>query len=164
MTEGSFKPISEGNEKSLAIMRKDIEAMRQSLDADIDVEDEIPYTDDKIERLLKKLPVVMYHAAEQIVLRLAEYKEAKRRLKKTLGNEMAIARLNPLLTAVGDRKAAAENSQIVEDEEINVINAEANYRMAEYRYTAYDNLYTAIKKLSQMRIERNKAERDANRT
>ncbi|MBI5117608.1 hypothetical protein HZA56_14115 [Candidatus Poribacteria bacterium] len=158
-----FQAISDDNEKMLAVTRKEIESLRQSVDSDIDIDSEITYTDEQIEKLLKKLPVVMYHAAEQIVLRLMEFKESKRRLKKTLSNEMMKARLDATLTAVGDRKAAAENSQAVEDAEIVLINAEAEYRMAEYRYDSYDNLYTAVKKLSAMRIEQNKAQERADR-
>lgn len=153
--------ISSDNEKALALTKREIEALKQTLDTDINIEDEIAYTDDQIERLLKKLPVVMYDAAQRIVLRLIEFKEAKRRLKKTLAMEMMKARQDPKLTAAGDRKAVAENSQAVEDAEIVLINAEAEYRIAEFHYQAYDNLYTAVKKLSSMRTEQIKAQERA---
>lgn len=160
----SNSAISEGNEKLLALTKREITALKQTLDTDIDVGNEIAYTDEQIERLLKKLPVVMYDAAQRIVVRLIEFKEAKRRLKKTIAMEMMKARNDPKLTAVGDRKAVAENSQPVEDAEIVLINAEAEYRIAELHYDAYDNLFTAIKKLSAMRIEQNRAQDAANRS
>lgn len=150
--------ISDVNEKALAITKQEITALKQYMESDIDVSDEIAYTDEQIERLLKKLPVVMFTAAQNVVLKLIELKEAKRRLKKTFAVEMMKARQDATLTAVGDRKAVAEGSQEVEDAEIVLINAEAEFKMAEFHYEAYDNLYTAIKKLSTMRIEQNKAQ------
>lgn len=155
--------ISSENDKLIAFTKSEITALKQTLDTDIDVTQEISYTDEQIEKLLKKLPVVMYDAAQRIVLRLIEFKEAKRRLKKTLAMEMMKARQDPTLTAAPDRKAVAENSQAVEDAEIVVINAEAEYRIAEFHYDAYDNLYTAVKKLSTMRIEQNKAQERADK-
>lgn len=156
--------ISETNEKAIALTKREIQSLKQNLEADLDIDEEIAYTDEQIEKLLKKLPVVMYDAAVNVVSRMIEYKESKRRLRKVMAMEMMKARQNPDLTAAPDRKAVAENTQAVEDAEIVVINAEAEYKMAEFHLGAYDNLFTAIKKLSNMRIERNKAEAAANRT
>lgn len=142
----------------IALTKREITSLKQSLEADINVKDEIKYTDEEIEKLLKKLPVVMYQAAEVIVLRLIDYKEAKRVLRKTMAMQLMTANQNPELTAAPDRRAWAENRPEVENAEIDLINAEAEYKIAEFHYEAYDNLYNAIKKLSSMRIEQNKAQ------
>lgn len=154
--------MTDQNEKALAFTKQQIRDLKNTLDTDIDISDELSYTDEQIEKLLKKLPVVMFQAAQNVVLRLIELKEGKRRLKKTMAQQMMIARANKDLTAAPDRRAWAESSQEAEDAEIVVINAEAEYKMAEFHYQAYDNLYTAIKKLSSMRIEQNKAQERAN--
>ncbi len=148
-------------EQSIAITKREIEGLKRALETDIDITDEIAYSEEQIEKLLKKLPVVMFNAAQKVVLRLIDLKEAKRMLRKVTAMQMMIARAKPELTAVGDRKAWAEQSPEVEAAEIAVINAEAEYRAAEFHYEAYDNLYTAIKKLSQMKIEQNKAQERA---
>jgi len=45
-----------------------------------------------------------------------------------------------------------------------LINAEAEYKMAEFHLAAYDNLYMAVKKLVEMRIEQNRAQANADRS
>lgn len=155
--------MSKKTEQSIEVVRRQIITLKQQLEADIDVADELSYTDEEIEKLLKKLPVVMFHAAQSVVLRLIDYKEAKRRLKKELAVQMMKANQRKTLTAADDRKAWAQRQPAVEREEVGVINCEAELKMAEFHYTAYDNLYMAIKKLSDMRIEQNRAQERANR-
>ena len=155
--------MSKKTEQSIEVVKRQIVTLKQQLETDIDVADELRYTDEEIEKLLKKLPVVMFHAAQSVVLRLIDYKEAKRRLKKELAVQMMKANLRKTLTAADDRKAWAQRQPAVEREEVAVINCEAELKMAEFHYTAYDNLYMAIKKLSEMRIEQNRAQERANR-
>ena len=155
--------MSDNIDNKLALTKKEITALKQTLENDLDTENEITYTDEQIERLLKKLPVVMFSAAQQIVLKLIEFKDAKRKLKKTIAQQTMIAQNDPDLPAANDRKAWADNRPEVEAAEIDLINAEAEYKMAELHYEAYDNLFTAIKKLSAMRIEQNKSQDRFNR-
>lgn len=155
--------MSKKTEQDIEVVKRQIVTLKQQLEADIDVADELRYTDEEIEKLLKKLPVVMFHAAQSVVLRLIDAKEAKRRLKKELAVQMMKANLRKTLTAADDRKAWAQRQPAVERAEIAVINTEAELKMAEFHYTAYDNLYMAIKKLTEMRIEQNRAQERANR-
>lgn len=143
-------------EDKLLATRLLIKDLKQQVEFDIDVSDDIKYTDEQIEKLLKKLPVVMFQAAQTIVLRLIDFKEAKRKLKKEIAKQTMNANANGDLTAAPDRKAWAESRPEVETAEIELINAEAEYKMAELHYDSYDNLFTAIKKLSTMRAEQNK--------
>jgi len=145
-------------DKSIAKIKAEIQGMTAEVEAEIDVTNEVKYTDEEIERLLRKLPVAMFQATQTIVLRLMDYKEAKRYLKKTLAIEMMKANQNKKLTAAPDRKAWAENSKAVEKAEIAVINAEAQHKIAEFRFEMLDNLYMAVKKMVIMRTDQNQAE------
>jgi hypothetical protein len=94
---------------------------------------------------------------------MIDFKDAKRKLKKEQAIAMMQAQAKPELTAADDRKAWAYDRKNVEDAEIDLINAEAAYKMAEFHLAAYDNLYMAIKKLVEMRIEQNRAQANAER-
>lgn len=151
-------------EKKLEVARGNISALKIQLEHDTDVSNELAYTDEEIEKLLKKLPVVMFHAAQSVVIKLIDFKEAKRKLKKEQAIAMMKAQHVPALTAADDRKAWAYDQKNVEDAELDLINAEAEYKMAEFHLAAYDNLYMAIKKLVEMRIEQNRAQANATRS
>lgn len=150
-------------EAKLKKARNQISDLKIALEHDTDVSNELAYTDEEIQKLLRKLPVVMFTAAQQVVLKLIDYKEAKRRLKKEQAIAMMKAQHKPDLTAAEDRKAWAYDQSNVENAELDLINAEAEYKMAEFHMAAYDNLYMAIKKLVEMRIEQNRAQDRAER-
>lgn len=150
----------------LADARKNVEMLKVQMNDDIDVANEMSYSDEELQRLLRRLPVVMFQASQKVVLKFIDFKDAKRNVKK----EMAIAMMqaNAMkdsegLTAEADRKAYAQNSTGVEQAEIAEIQAEAEYRMAEFHFQAYDNLYMAVKKMADMRMAENAAQARANR-
>jgi hypothetical protein len=150
----------------LAEARKNVEILKVQMEDDIDIKNEMSYSDEELQRLLRRLPVVMFQASQKVVLRFIDFKDAKRNVKK----EMAIAMMqaNAMkdsegLTAEADRKAYAQNSAGVEQAEIAEIQAEAEYRMAEFHFQAYDNLYMAVKKMADMRMAENAAQARANR-
>jgi len=150
--------------KRLDAARKNITDLKIQLEHDTNVANELAYSDQEIEKLLKKLPVVMFHAAQQVVIKLIDFKEAKRKLKKEQAIAMMKAQAKSELTAADDRKAWAYDQKNVENAEIDLINAEAEYKMAEFHLAAYDNLYMAVKKLVEMRIEQNRAQANADRS
>lgn len=150
--------------KKLDQAKKQITALKIQLEHDTDVANEMAYTDEEIQKLLKKLPVVMFHAAQAVVIKLIDFKEAKRRLKKEHAIAMMKAQNKKDLSAAEDRKAWANDQKNVENAEIDLINAEAEYKMAEFHMAAYDNLYMAIKKLVEMRIAQNAAQDNADRS
>lgn len=156
------KPIDD----QLAIARKNVEVLKVQLEEDIDVANEMAYSDAELQRLLKRLPVVMFQASQRVVLKFIDFKDAKRMVKK----EMAVAMMqaNALrdsegLTSEKDRSAWAQNQPNVDKAEVAVIQAEAEYRMAEFHFNAYDNLYMAVKKMTDMRMAENAAQERANR-
>lgn len=151
----------------LAIARKNVEVLKVQLEEDIDVANEMAYSDAELQRLLKRLPVVMFQASQRVVLKFIDFKDAKRNAKKELA--IAMMRANALrdkegLTSEKDRSAWAQNQVNVDKAEIAVIQAEAEYRMAEFHFNAYDNLYMAVKKMTDMRMAENAAQERANRT
>lgn len=153
-------------EDQLNIARKNVEVLKIQLEQDIDVGNEMSYSDEELKRLLKRLPVVMFQASQKVVLKFIDFKDAKRMVKKELAVSMMQA--NALkdsegLTSSEDRKAYAQNSKNVEKAEVELIQAEAEYRMAEFHFNAYDNLYMAVKKTADMRMAENAAQERANR-
>jgi hypothetical protein len=147
--------------------RKNVEVLKIQLEQDIDVANEMAYSDAELQRLLKRLPVVMFQASQRVVLKFIDFKDAKRNAKKELA--IAMMRANALrdkegLTSEKDRSAWAQNQKNVDTAEIAVIQAEAEYRMAEFHFNAYDNLYMAVKKMTDMRMAENAAQERANRT
>lgn len=153
-------------EDQLAIARKNVEVLKVQLEEDIDVANEMSYSDQELQRLLKRLPVVMFQASQRVVLKFIDFKDAKRMVKKELA--IAMMQANALresegLTSEKDRTAWAQNQKNVDAAEIAVIQAEAEYRMAEFHFNAYDNLYMAVKKMSDMRMAENAAQERANR-
>lgn len=151
-------------ENKLQQARQNINALKVTLEHDTDVSNELAYSDAEIEKLLKKLPVVMFQAAQAVVLKLIDHKEAMRKVKKEKAIQMMKANHRADLTSAEDRKAWAYDQKSVEDAEIDAINAEAEYKMAEFHLAAYDNLYMAIKKLVEMRIAQNAAQNNADRS
>lgn len=145
-------------ETSIDKVKAEIRDLKTEVESEIDVTNEVKYTDEEIERLLRKLPVVMFQAAQTIVLRLMDFKEAKRKQKKVLALQIMKANARKELTSATDRKAWAENTKDFEKAEIEVINAEAQYKIAEYRFEMLDNLYMGVKKLIIMRTAQNDAE------
>lgn len=146
--------------------RENVELLKVQLDEDIDVTNEMAYSDEELQRLLRRLPVVMFQASQKVVMKFIDFKDAKRRTKK----EMAIAMMQANaqkdtegLTAEADRRAWAQRQPNVEEAEIDEIQAEAEYRMAEFHFNAYDNLYMAVKKMTDMRMAENAAQARANR-
>jgi len=150
-------------ESRLEASRKQVRDLKITLEHDTNPADVLPYSDDEIQRLLRKLPVVMFHASQSVVLKLIDFKEAKRKLKKEQAIAMMQANHRADLTAADDRKAWAYSQKNVENAEIELINAEAEAKMAEFHFAAYDNLYMAIKKLVEMRIAQNAAQDNADR-
>jgi len=152
-------------ELQLQAARQNVEILKIQLEQDIDVGNEMAYSDEELKRLLKRLPVVMFQASQKTVLKFIDFKEAKRRVKKELAIAMMQANANKeTLTSADDRKAYAQNAKNVEVAEVAVIQAEAEYRMAEFHFSAYDNLYMAVKKMVEMRMAENAAQERANRT
>lgn len=151
----------------LEIARKNVEVLKVQLEEDIDVANEMAYSDQELQRLLRRLPVVMFQASQRVVLKFIDFKDAKRNVKKELA--IAMMKANALrdkegLTSEKDRSAWAQNQPNVDAAEIAVIQAEAEYRMAEFHFNAYDNLYMAVKKMTDMRMAENAAQERANRT
>lgn len=144
--------------KSIEQVKDEIANLKYEVEDDINVTNELTYTDEEIERLLRKLPVVMFQAAQTIVLKLIEFKEAKRRLKKEFAIQMMKANHNKALKAAPDRKAWAEDTKEYERAEIAVINSEAEYKIAEFRLEMLENLYLAVKKMVVMRTAQAEAE------
>lgn len=152
-------------DRQLDVARQNVEILKIQLEQDIDVGNEMAYSDEELKRLLKRLPVVMFQASQKTVLKFIDFKEAKRRVKKELAIAMMQANANKdKLTSAEDRKAYAQNAKNVEVAEVAVIQAEAEYRMAEFHFSAYDNLYMAVKKMVEMRMAENAAQERANRT
>lgn len=144
--------------------RQQVRDLKVALQFDTDVANEMAYTDEEIQKLLKKLPVVMFQASQAEVIKMIDYKEAKRKVAHVKAIAMMQANHKADLTAADDRKAWAYTQKSVEDAEIDLINAEAEFKMAERHYAAYDNLYMAVKKLVEMRIAQNSAQNQADRS
>lgn len=150
----------------LAEARKNVEILKVQMEDDIDVKNEMSYSDEELQRLLRRLPVVMFQASQKVVLRFIDFKDAKRRVKKEMA--LAMMQANAVketegLTAENDRRSWAQRQKNVEEAEIAEIQAEAEYRMAEFHFNAYDNLYMAVKKMADMRMAENAAQARANR-
>jgi hypothetical protein len=159
------KKIDPEVEDKLALARKNVEVLKVQMDEDIDVANEMAYSDEELERLLKRLPVVMFRQSQVVVLKFIDFKDAKRKVKKELALAMMQAnQQKETLSSAEDRKAWAQNSRNVEMAEIDLINAEAEYKMAEFHFSAYDNLYMAVKKMIDKRTAENAAQERANRT
>lgn len=146
--------------------RANVELLKVQMDDDIDVQNEMAYSDQELQRLLTKLPKIQFQAAQRQILKFIDWKDAKRTVKKEMAIQMMKA--NTMkdkhgLTAEADRRAWAQNTSAVEKAEINEIQTEAEYRMAEFHFQAYDNLYMAVKKMADMRMAENKAQERANR-
>ena len=145
--------------------RKNIEVLKVQMDDDIDVTNELAYSDEQLKRLATKLPRIMFQASQRVVLKFIDFKDAKRKVKKELAIAMMQAnQMKDELSSAEDRKAWAQNADNVEKAEIDVIQAEAEFRMAEFHFQAYDNLYMAVKKMIDMRMAENAAQERANRT
>lgn len=152
-------------DKQLQVARQNVEVLKIQLEQDIDVGNEMAYSDEELKRLLKRLPVVMFQASQKVVLKFIDFKEAKRRVKKELAIAMMKANAQKeTLSSADDRKAWAQDQKNVEKAEVELIQAEAEYRMAEFHFNAYDNLYMAVKKMVEMRMAENAAQERANRT
>jgi hypothetical protein len=107
----------------------------------------------------------MFQASQSTVLKFIDFKDAKRKVKKELALAMMQAnQMKDELSSAEDRKAWAQNADNVEKAEIDLIQAEAEFRMAEFHFQAYDNLYMAVKKMIDMRMAENAAQERANRT
>lgn len=150
-------------EQRLAKSRQEVNDLKIALESDISTADALPYTDQEIQILLKKLPVVMFRASQTEVLKMIDLKDAKRKLKKEQAIAMMQANTKKDLTAADDRKAWAYTQKNVEEAEIALIEAEAASKMAELHFAAYDNLYMAVKKLVEFRIAQNAAQANADR-
>lgn len=153
-------------EDQLTQARKNVEILKVQMEDDIDVKNEMSYTDEELQRLLRRLPVVMFQASQKVVLKFIDFKDAKRRTKKEFA--LAMMQANAVkdqegLTAEADRRSWAQHQPNVEEAEVAEIQAEAEYRMAEFHFNAYDNLYMAVKKMADMRMAENKAQERANR-
>lgn len=149
-------------EDKLAQARTNVEILKVQMNDDISVTNELAYTDSELERLLKRLPVVMFQQSQSVVLKFIDFKEAKRKVKKELALAMMQANEKKSdLTSVDDRKAWAQNTRKVELAEVELIQAEAAFKMAEFHFQAYDNLYMAVKKMIDSRMAENAAQRRA---
>lgn len=152
-------------EDKLKTARQNVEVLKIQMDENISVANEMAYSDEELERLLKKLPVVMFRQSQVVVLKFIDYKDCKRKVKKELALAMMKAnQMKEELSSADDRKAWAQNDRSVEMAEIDLINAEAEYKMAEFHFQAYDNLYMAVKKMIDKRTAENAAQERASRT
>lgn len=149
--------------KSIEEIQSEISNVKMALREGVEVEEIDRYTIDQVETLLKKLPRTKFMAAQEVANKLILFKEAKRNLKKVQAQQMMIANANPALTAAPDRKAAADNSDEVEMAEIQLIDAEAQMKMAEFLHEAHDDLFTAVKKIAAIKIAQEEDARNANR-
>jgi hypothetical protein len=100
--------------------------------------------------LLKKLPDAMFHQGKKLVEALVEFKDKKQALKTVYSRKLLEANYDEDLKAANERKAWAESHPEYLTAEEDLIIAEGNYKAAELHYSAYDNLYTAVKKASGM--------------
>jgi hypothetical protein len=153
-------------ESRLTSARRNVEILKVQLDEDIDVVNEMSYTDAELDKLLRKLPVVMFHQSQKVVLAFIDWKDAKRKVKKEFALSMmeANTKKDKLgLTSEADRRAWAQYRKNVELAEVEEIQAEAQYRMAEFHFQAYDNLYMAVKKMTDKRMAENAAQARATR-
>lgn len=150
--------MSEDVQSKLELTRQEIRALKSGFDNDVDITDVVPYTDQQLEAMLQKLPVVMFHQSQASMLKLIEFRDAKRNLKQVMGRLRMQAGHNPDLKASDDRKAWVDAHPDVEAAEIQVINAEAEFRMSELHLASYDNLYTALKKIISIHNDQNVAQ------
>jgi hypothetical protein len=108
----------------------------------------------------------MFHQSQKVVLAFIDWKDAKRKVKKEFALSMmeANTKKDKLgLTSEADRRAWAQYRKNVELAEVEEIQAEAQYRMAEFHFQAYDNLYMAVKKMTDKRMAENAAQARATR-
>jgi hypothetical protein len=73
------------------------------------------------------------------------------------------ARANDELTAADDRKAWVMTQFDVHDAELVYLTAQADYKGAELKYEAVDDLFSAVRKLANMRIADNESVNNANK-
>lgn len=158
--------MAKQSNNQLDAARRNVEILKVQLEEDIDVVNEMSYTDAELDKLLRRLPVIMFKQSQVVVLRFIDWKDAKRMVKKefTLAMMEANTKKDKLgLTSEKDRTAWAQCRPNVEKAEINEIEAEAGYRMAEFHFQAYDNLYMAVKKMTDKRMAENAAQHRATR-
>ena len=53
----------------LTQVRKNVELLKVQLDEDINVTNEMSYSDEESQRLLRRLPVVMFQASQRVVMK-----------------------------------------------------------------------------------------------
>lgn len=125
----------------LAKARENVEILKVQLEEDIDVANEMAYSDAELQRLLRKLPTVMFQASQRVVLKFIDFKDAKRMVKKELAIAMMQAnamRDSEGLTSEKDRTAWAQNQPNVDKAEIDLIQAEAVKEFLTMRGVAQD--------------------------
>lgn len=113
------------------------------------------WTESDIEMLLKKLPVAIFNQGNKQVEAMVKMKLAKQELRKIFTKKLLEANYDSDLKAANERKAWAENQDEYLEAEENLILAEGEYKAAELHYTAYDNLFTAVKKASAIVTQQN---------
>ena len=143
-------------ENKLSNQRKEMEILKQKF-IDETVADGIPYTQEEIASLIRKIPIATFNQGTLVAQSMVDYKEAKRNLKKVYNTKLLEANYDQDLKSAGERKAWAENSKEYEDAEIELIIADGNYKAADLHYKAYENLFTAVKKAASLIEDQNKA-------
>lgn len=106
------------------------------------------WNEDEIMSLLRKLPVAMYNQGNKVVESMVAMKLAKQKVRKVFTEKLLQANYDADLKAANERKAWAENQPDYLSAEEELIMAEGAYKAAELHYTAYESLYTAVKKAS----------------
>ena len=140
----------------LTSQRKSLEALKQQF-IDETVADGIPYTQQEVEILIKKIPIAIFNQGNELTTAMLTYKEAKRNLKKVYNQKLIEANFDSDFKSANERKAFAENSKEYDEAEQDLIIAEGNWRAAELHYKAYENLFTAVKKIAGLIEDQNKA-------
>lgn len=144
-------------DNKLAAQRKELESLKQKF-VDETVADGIQYTEEEIRLLIKKIPIAIFNQGNVLTEAMINYKEAKRVFKKTYNMKLIEANYDEDLKSAGERKAWAENHPETESAEQDVIIAEGKYKAAELHYKAYENLFTAVKKIASLIEDQNKAQ------
>ena len=140
--------------EELTKQKQELAELKQKFEQE-SLPDDQRWNEDEIMSLLRKLPVAIYNQGNEGVTTMVAMKIAKQNLRKTFTSNLLRANYDSDLKAANERKAWAENQPDYLKAETELILAEGAYKAAELHYTAYENLYTAVKKASQIVTNQN---------
>lgn len=143
-------------DNKLATQRKQLEELKQKF-IDETTASGIQYTEQEVRLLIKQIPIAIFNQGNKLVETMTEFKDAKRNLKRVYSQKLLEANYDEELKSAGERKAWAENHKEYQEAEENLIILEGNYKAAELHYKAYENLFTAVKKIASLIEDQNKA-------